>query len=574
MAKPKRQRTQPTEEWEQLELLFSSPEQRIYEQIRPVVLFGVPPPERAREIGAAERTFYRQVQRFAAHGMRSLFATEPARPTMRLPEQIRQAIAELKAEHPTLHYREIASICYVRFNRKLSHKTVKRVLAETPPPQVTRRYPPFHDMQPAARRIAIIRLHAEGWNAKSIATYLQTSRQTVHITLNRWVEEGFRGLPNKSRAPKHPRRKVDFKTITAIRRLSRNPSLGAWRVHAALKRAGIRVSPRTCSRILALNRALYQLPKPERTPREPKPMPFRAGYRHQYWSVDIRYLDHQLGGGNIYVITILENYSRAVLASAISRTQDLTAYLIVLFAAIRLHGSPDGLVSDGGSVFKAKQALEIYRRLGIAKHQIDKGQAWQNYIETMFNVQRRMADYAFAQARSWRELQAAHDTWVNEYNHQVHWAHRVRDDGRETPAEVLDWTYGHVWDEPALHYAFYATRFGRQLDKVGYVRFRHYRLYAEPGLERRRVAVWLYKEQLSIEFDDTLLVQYTVAYQPNQKHFRSVTDPQIYETQYRSPQLPLWQFGDDVWLKILRQPLMPPRRKAHSHTATQQHLFT
>ena len=56
--------------------------------------------------------------------------------------------------------------------------------------------------------------------------------------------------------------------------------------------------------------------------------------------MDIRYLDHQLGGGNIYSITILENYSRAVLASAISRTQDLTANLMVLFIAIRMHGFP------------------------------------------------------------------------------------------------------------------------------------------------------------------------------------------------------------------------------------------
>jgi transposase InsO family protein len=111
--------------------------------------------------------------------------------------------------------------------------------------------------------------------------------------------------------------------------------------------------------MLALNHELYHMPKPAPKRHEPKPMPFRARDRHQYWSVDIRYLDHKLGGGNIYAITILENYSRAVLASAISRTQALTAYLIVLFAAIRMHGSPEGLVSDGGSVFKAKQAQVV-----------------------------------------------------------------------------------------------------------------------------------------------------------------------------------------------------------------------
>ena len=138
-----------------------------------------------------------------------------------------------------------------------------------------------------------------------------------------------------------------------------------------------------------------------------------------------------------------------------------------------------------------------------------------------------MADYEFEQATTWTALQTAHDTWVNAYNHQAHWAHRTRDDGRETPADVLDWTYGTVWDESALHYAFYATRFGRKLDKAGYVRFRHYRLYAEPGLERRRVAVWLYKEQLSIAFNDSLLVQYSVDYQPDHTHFRTVTEQAI-----------------------------------------------
>ncbi len=97
--------------------------------------------------------------------------------------------------------------------------------------------------------------------------------------------------------------------------------------------------------------------------------------------MDVRYLEHQLGGGNVYSITILENYSRAVLASAVSRTQNTTAFLIVLFAAIQQHGSPESLVSDSGAVFISKKALELYARLGIAKQQIDRGQAWQNYIE-------------------------------------------------------------------------------------------------------------------------------------------------------------------------------------------------
>jgi hypothetical protein len=70
------------------------------------------------------------------------------------------------------------------------------------------------------------------------------------------------------------------------------------------------VSSRTCGRILALSRKLYDLPKLEPVPGEPTPMPFKAARRHQHWSADIRYLDHRLGDFKVYSITILDHYSR------------------------------------------------------------------------------------------------------------------------------------------------------------------------------------------------------------------------------------------------------------------------
>jgi transposase InsO family protein len=220
------------------------------------------------------------------------------------------------------------------------------LLATGPKPtSISRRYPRYHQMEPADRRLAIIRLHAEGWTISSIASYLETNRPRVYETLRRWVQEGVAGLENKPPVPKHPKRKVDLHVINEVRKLQKNPELGEFRIHAALLQIGIKLSPRTCGRILALNRSLYEdLERPETEPREPKPMPFQAARRHQCWTVDIRYLDmHQLGGGMIYVISILENFSRAILASALSRTKDLTAYLMVLYAAIRQHGSPEAL---------------------------------------------------------------------------------------------------------------------------------------------------------------------------------------------------------------------------------------
>jgi transposase len=309
--------------------------------------------------------------------MAGLFPSSRSAAQRVLPTAIRRAIAELKAEYPAFRPHELSRICYARFAHRPSPHTVKRVLAEEPAPlQVTRRYPPYAQIEePTLRRLAIVRLHAEGWPARSIAGYLRVSRPTVYATLRRWIAEGLHGLDEKSRVPRRRVRKADLQAINAVRRLQVNPELGELRIHAALLQLGIELSPRTCGRILALNRKLYGLPGPSKQVREPKEMPFKAVRRHQCWTVDLRYLDHTLGVGNVYCLSILENYSRAILASGISRNQDLTAFLIGLFAAVRQHGTPEVLVSDGGGIFLAKEAKWIYRALKIRKEEIDRGQA-------------------------------------------------------------------------------------------------------------------------------------------------------------------------------------------------------
>ncbi len=354
---------------------------------------------------------------------------------------------------------------------------------------------------------------------------------------------------------------MDLKALATVRELQQNPELGAFRIHAALKRMGILLSPRTCGRILARNRELYGLPKPEKEPREPKPMPFQASRRHEYWTVDIRHVDNDLVGGRIYCISILENYSRAILASGLSQSQDLAAYLMVLYAAIRQHGAPEGLVSDGGGVFRAKQAQQVYKALGIEKQEIERRQPWQSYIETQFNVQRRMADWHFVRAETWEELLRVHDQWVVDFNYQVHWAHRQRTDGRQCPAEVLGWVHGRRFEPEELHRVFYSTRFGRKLNALGYVRFRHWRVYGERGLAGERAAVWLYGENLTLEYADEPLARYKVRYQPDRKHLLGVTEGQLYDTPHRSPQPPLWELGDGEWLKVLKVAEYTTRRR-------------
>ena len=137
--------------------------------------------------------------------------------------------------------------------------------------------------------------------------------------------------------------------------------------------------------------------------------------------VDVRYIEEHLlpdVTGPVYLISILENYSRAVLASKISPIQNQWDYLEVLFAAFSSAGVPRAIVSDGGGIFYCNHALDVYKALGIDKKRIDKKQAWQNYIEAHFNIVRRMADAKFAVATSWEQMIATHRKWMTDYNTQ------------------------------------------------------------------------------------------------------------------------------------------------------------
>jgi hypothetical protein len=92
----RRRRAEPTDDWDQLELLCGWPEQRDYELIRPMVLFGSPASERAKETGAAsERTLQRRAARYEVEveaatgrlrevGRPRLFEAPVARPQQRL----------------------------------------------------------------------------------------------------------------------------------------------------------------------------------------------------------------------------------------------------------------------------------------------------------------------------------------------------------------------------------------------------------------------------------------------------------------------------------------------------------
>lgn len=582
MSRSKRVRRERTHNWQQVEQSTLWPEQKAYELLRPIVLFGETAAERAKETGASERTLQHKADQFDQYGMASLFPKEhaPSPDKARsLPLDMRQLIVDLKAEHPGFRPNEIATICFLRFGRRPSPHSVQRVLADGPKPRVTaRRYPIYAQIPDGyQRRRAIIDLHAEGWSITTISAYLQTPRHRVYEVLKRWATEGHAGLEDKSRAPHHPARKVTMRDINEVKKLASNPDLGAYRVRAALEQMGIQLSQATCGRLLALNRKLYGLDLSKEEKHRKKEMPFKASFCHQYWSVDVRYIEkHRLPSvkGSFYLISILENYSRAILASKISLTENHWDYLEVLFAALSTAGAPKAIVSDGGSIFYSTQAMQVYAALGIGKERIEKGQPWQNYIETHFNIVRRMADAKFAVATSWEQALQIHQTWMRDYNAQRHWAHEKREDGSHSPAQVLGSHKGTLYPQKVLDRILFATCYTRSLDKHGFLRFQNWKLYAEEGLAHQAVTIWIYEDLLRIEYKAVILSEYRVELQEDHTSLQQVSHPHLTPTPFRSLQLPLPDLESHERLLYWQMPSHPPvRRKRPVQGIFQLSLF-
>jgi hypothetical protein len=139
---------------------------------------------------------------------------------------------------------------------------------------------------------------------------------------------------------------------------------------------------------------------------------------------------------------------------------------------------------------------------------------------------------------------------IETFNTTSHWAHREREDGRRTPVEVLEWVRGRPVERTALRRLFGEVQFLRMVNRYGFVSVQRFYIYAEPGLARQRVSIWVYEGDLRIEYQETLLARYRCVYNQRRRRLQDVSDPALYATPFASPQLELLELDDAQWLKV------------------------
>jgi hypothetical protein len=137
-------------------------------------------------------------------------------------------------------------------------------------------------------------------------------------------------------------------------------------------------------------------------------------------------------------------------------------------------------------------------------------------------------------------LQAVHDQFFHDYNHQLHAAYGDRAD--------LD--------------RLFRLPLTPMLNGSGVVRFRQWRLYGE------RAAVWVDGETLTVEHATDIQAQYRATGAADGRHLKEVDEPRLYADEHASPQPFLPDLVDLDWRPV--QSLAPYRARRRRQAGAQQ----
>lgn len=169
------------------------------------------------------------------------------------------------------------------------------------------------------------------------------------------------------------------------------PFYGVLRMREWLKREHqIIVNPKRIRRLLRKMGLMAVYPKRNLS----KPAPGHKIYPYllkglditrpnQVWSADITYI--RLAGGFVYLVAIIDWYSRYVLAWDVSVTLDSAFCLAALDEAIRRYGRPDIFNSDQGCQFTSLEFTGRLKTEGVQISMDGRGRALDNiFVERLW----------------------------------------------------------------------------------------------------------------------------------------------------------------------------------------------
>jgi len=135
---------------------------------------------------------------------------------------------------------------------------------------------------------------------------------------------------------------------------------------------------------------------------------------NQVWASDITYI--RLAGGTVYLVTIIDVYSRKILSFRISNTMDAEFCVEALEEAILSYGIPCIFNTDQGSQFSSDAFLSILKDYDIQISMDSKDRALDNIYVERFWRSLKYEDIYIKDYQSMRELKEGVARYMHFYN--------------------------------------------------------------------------------------------------------------------------------------------------------------
>jgi putative transposase len=171
---------------------------------------------------------------------------------------------------------------------------------------------------------------------------------------------------------------------------TRHPFYGTRRMVVFLRTVGHTVNRKRVRRLMRLMGLAGMAPGPNTSRPHPehKVYPYRLRgvpvvRPNQVWSTEVTYL--RLARGFVYLVAVMDWYSRRVLSWRISNSMEAVFCVDCLEEAIRIYGKPDVFNSDQGSQFTSVAFTGVLEREGIVISMDGRGRVFDNiFVERLW----------------------------------------------------------------------------------------------------------------------------------------------------------------------------------------------
>jgi len=216
------------------------------------------------------------------------------------------------------------------------------------------------------------------------------------------------------------------------------PYMGQRKIAKKLRDAGFDAD-RKLVRSYMREMGIYPIyPKPNLSKRNFKEgiMPYLLRNMHIYAAPGMvdRHHVHQDGPWHMYLIAIIDWYSRKIVGWNLADTLDTVHVIDAVLKAARKYGAPGILNSDQGSQFTSNEYKELLKSLHIRQSMDGKSRWADNVIVERWFRNLKTEKIYINEFRSPKELRAGTRDYINEYNSErPHESH-----GYATPDDIYN----------------------------------------------------------------------------------------------------------------------------------------